>query len=415
MGQITSKENAIVFDDGPVNDAAGRFRMGVPHQIYASQLTYDTNNTWAEDINGVGASVTYLHNESSANLNVGTVDGEYVVRQTYENFHYVPGKSQMVTMTGILGIPKANVIGRIGNFDDENGLFFQVDGSGVSVGRRTYTSGSIVNVNVYQADWNIDKMDGHGPSRINLDPSKVQLFVIDYLWQGVGRVRFGLNIDGINYYVHQMVTANIESVVYMSRAILPLRYEIRNVGTTASASYLKHICSSIVSEGGEQIPGLEFAAATGVPLRAISTTRTPLIAIRLMDTFRGFKNLKHADLLSARAITNGADSFFELVHVHDASVVVGTWNPVDDDSCMEYTTDVTSITAATQHIIDVGYVPANQGSFSGTSDAKVEVLSNHTRLRMEPFTRNSQMFVIYARTLAGNGDVGVGLNWIEYE
>lgn len=415
MGRITQKEKEIVFDDGPIIDAGGRLRTAFPVQTYVSQLTYDTNLTWAEDINGVGASVTYLHEEASARMDIGTADGEYVIRQTYENFHYVPGKSQLITMTGILGEQKPNVISRIGQFDDENGLFFQADGSGLSVVRRTFTSGSVINNQVYRSSWNIDKMDGSGPSRINLDTTKVQLFFIDYLWQGVGRIRFGFNIDGVNYYCHQMVTANIATEVYMSRAILPLRYEIRNVGVSGSSSSMKQICCSIVSEGGNQLPGREYSTSNGITLRAV-TTRTPILAIRMLPTLKGYPNLKHVNLLSTRSITNGADAFFETAHVFEPSVVVGTWNPVLlNDSCIEVSTDITSVTAQAQHIIDSWYVPANQGSFSGTGSSVVDLISDHTKLTLNPFTQVSNMFVIYATSLSGSADVGATMDWLEYE
>ena len=77
-----------------------------------------------------------------------------------------------------------------------------------------------------QSTWNIDKMDGTGPSGYNLDLSKMQMFYIDYSWYGAGFIRWGLRGTGGNItYCHKVINNNVNTEAYMRSGNLPARYE----------------------------------------------------------------------------------------------------------------------------------------------------------------------------------------------
>lgn len=77
-----------------------------------------------------------------------------------------------------------------------------------------------------QDEWNLDTMDGLGPSGFQLDLTKMQMFYIDYSWYGAGFVRFGLRgIDGTVTYGHKVINNNTNSEAYMRSGNLPARYE----------------------------------------------------------------------------------------------------------------------------------------------------------------------------------------------
>jgi hypothetical protein len=219
-----------------------------------------------------------------------TASGDKVIRQSRAYHRYQPGKSQLVMLTGVLGAAKANVRQRMGYFDAQNGIFLEQTSVGLRLVRRTYTSGSAVDNTVEQTAWNIDKMDGYGPSDVILDTSKAMIFVIDLEWLGVGRVRCGFVVDGSIYYVHQFNHANSLTSVYMTTANLPLRYEIENTAAAASNTDLIQICSAVISEGGfEEGRGIPFSARSGVTAKAV-TTRVPLVSIRPAATLNSIVN-----------------------------------------------------------------------------------------------------------------------------
>jgi len=83
-----------------------------------------------------------------------------------------------------------------------------------------------VDLKIPQSQWNIDKMDGTGPSGMVLDLAKMQMFYIDYSWYGAGYVRWGMRgRDGNVTYVHKMPNNNINNEAYMRSGNLPARYE----------------------------------------------------------------------------------------------------------------------------------------------------------------------------------------------
>lgn len=153
-----------------------------------------------------------------------------------------------------------------------------------SVVIRTFTSGSPVDSVINQPNWNIDKLDGTGASGKTIDFSKAQIFIIDYQWLGVGRVRWGFFIDGVVVYCHQNNAANAATLVYMQMPNLPLRYEL--VSTVAAAASVLQICAQVESEGGVEDNGFTLSVDTGVtPLVTLANTNIyVLLAVRLQST-----------------------------------------------------------------------------------------------------------------------------------
>ncbi len=78
-----------------------------------------------------------------------------------------------------------------------------------------------------QDSFNLDKLDGTGPSRYTLDPNRMQMVFIDYSWYGAGKVRWGIRTtDGYIHYVHEVKQNNVNTEAYMRTGNLPGRFEI---------------------------------------------------------------------------------------------------------------------------------------------------------------------------------------------
>jgi hypothetical protein len=77
-----------------------------------------------------------------------------------------------------------------------------------------------------QSQWNIDKLDGTGPSGMNLDLGKMQMWYIDYSWYGAGFIRYGVRGQtGDVIYCHKVANNNVNTEAYMRSGNLPARYE----------------------------------------------------------------------------------------------------------------------------------------------------------------------------------------------
>lgn len=103
-------------------------------------------------------------------------------------------------------------------------------------------------------------MDGTGISSISLNFTKAQLFVINFEWLSVGRIRFGFYLFGKINYCHQNTNLNLLTAPYMLSQNLPIRYEI--ITTYGETGSLVQICSTVISEGGYTPIGRSFSAGT---------------------------------------------------------------------------------------------------------------------------------------------------------
>lgn len=256
-------------------DAFGRSRVSQPYTNFDTKFLYDKLPLlWDESVTGG----TSTHDATNACVNlVVTTSGHSVIRQTKARFNYKSGKSQLYLFTGVIGTPTTNVIRRVGCFDADNGLFFELNDSTLYVVVRK----SGVDTKVAQSAWNVEKLNGTDWHGITLDMTKAQIFVIDFQWLGVGDVRFGVFVDGECHYCHMSHTANTNDSVYMSTPNLPIRYEITSTGGSAT---LKQICSSCISEGTLD-KHMSSAESTPVFINANSTSeRYAVLGIRLKST-----------------------------------------------------------------------------------------------------------------------------------
>jgi len=278
---------AFLFNQFPRSlDAFQRYRVSEPQTIFNSKQLVDNQPLYWDDqqTSGTGTASTYNTNQSSTTISVSALTAGTRTRQSFRSLNYQSGKSQLIFLTGVLGNGTPGIRRRIGYFNIQNGLFFQLDGTTMSVVRRTFTSGAPVDTVTPQAAWNIDKLDGTGPSRITLDTAMAQLFVIDFQWLGVGAIRFGFFFNGTLVYCHEIDSSNTTALVYMGIPNLPLRYEINNDGTGPAAG-LVTIATSVVSEGGEEPGTIRAVAREDTPLITLNDAAIyPLVAIRLKST-----------------------------------------------------------------------------------------------------------------------------------
>jgi len=103
---------------------------------------------------------------------------------------------------------------------------------------------------VSQENFNLDKLDGSGPSGYVIDLNKMQMIYFDYSWYGAGRIRWGVRAtNGDIVYCHEMPNNNVNTEAYMRSGNLPARFEIitlpkRGIGYQANAMEIEYSYSS---------------------------------------------------------------------------------------------------------------------------------------------------------------------------
>ena len=387
-------------------DSFGRLRVSEPFTLFDSSHRYTDNGKWSTS----GSTATFNSDEGLVDLTINTTSGSQVYRETTRVFPYQPGKSLQVMNSFVMNSGKANLRQRVGYFGSDNGYYVEVSGTADPfLVQRSSNTGSVVNTRVAQTDWNIDKLDGSGPSAYTLDMTKSQLSWFDFEWLGVGTVRAGFLIDGELVHCHSFHHANAITSTYMSTATLPCRYEIENLDTTSTDSTLKQICSTVLSEGGYDLRGAGRSAsqAINVPYDLTnSVTLYPTAAIRLKSSAQDAVVVLNG--ISVLGITNNANYRWELVN-GATTVSGGTWVSAGDNSPVEVNITATGISGG-QSLVHGFVAGSNQGST--TTDLSTVDLFKY-QLQRNSFTSTSNVLALVVSTQSAGADVLTALNWEE--
>jgi hypothetical protein len=384
----SSSNPASVTIGGTNVDAFGRLRVSNPFTLFDSQSRFAADVHYSY-VTATGGTTSYNTNQSSVALSTTTTSGSSALAQTFRVFPYQPGKGMLTLQTFVMSAAKTNLVQRVGFFSAYNGIYLEQGPNGVTFVIRTYTGGTVNNTRyVAQADWNGDKLNGTGPSGITLDLTKTQILWFDIEWLGVGNVRCGFIINGQYVVCHTFQNANIGTVVYMQTSTLPLRYEISNTDTTASASTLTMICSTVISEGGyEQVSATQIARPDGngaTIANATGLSFTPLVSIRINSSYFGAVIIPSIINFVATAQGN-----YEVVLVRNPTLTGATWaaGPISS-GMVDVDTAATAMTATADGIVQTDYVVStNQGS--------VPIVA--------PFGYNFDLQIGVSASLSGNG------------
>jgi hypothetical protein len=388
----------------PTNvDAFNRLVVAQPYTLFDSQNRYAIDNQF-DTSTASGGAITYLPNESTVQMSVTTTSGSEVVRQSYRVMPYQPGKGLGLLATFTMSAGKTGLRQRVGYFNTQNGVFLQQNDTTLAFVLRSYTSGAPVDTTITQANWNGDKLDGTGPSGRTIDVTKTQILAMDFEWLGVGDVRCGFFEDGKFVICHTFHNDNINTTVYMTTAILPVRYEITNTAATASSSSMKQICSSVYSSGGYEQTSIDHVARRTSIFTNITTAATffPVVSIRLASTALGAVVLPNRVQFLPTTSQN-----YEIALLKNPTLTGATWAAaVPTDANVEFDVAATAISNVGT-IVQTDYVTAS-GS-AGVSNTSAATGYNWDLQLGASLAGVSDIYTLGVRTVSGatNGD-GVG-------
>lgn len=128
----------------------------------------------------------------------------------------------------------------------------------------------------------------------SLDWTRIQMLWAEYTWYGAGMTRWGVVINGEWHVLNYVGFGNLgptnagglptQSIPWARTGNLPVRYEQRNVGTTAAINDMYHWGVSVIVEGGQD-DQRGFTYSYGMPVstqrRTVpsANTRFPVLSI----------------------------------------------------------------------------------------------------------------------------------------
>ena len=360
----------VSIKDGANLDAFSRLRISNPLTLFASQFTYNLNPLLFQQLNTGAGAISYdSTNRCASFVFSGASDGDTAYMQSYEYLPYQPSKSQLVLVTFNM-IENSPQLKFAGLSDGNNGFEFQnVNNTNQFVIYSETNEGDDV---VDQSAWNLDKLDGTGPSGIILDITKVQILVIDFQALYVGRVRMGFDIDGKIYYAHEFNHANIDNYPYIQTANLPVRCGM--LALDGSDTSMKFICCAVVSEGGTEDVntfGYTFAQSTPSAVAVSDASFTHMMSLRPRLTYEGLINRVRVAYIDVEFHNGGNQTIEWKLVIGQTLTGTTTFNNVNTTySTVEYNIAATA-SGTPLVVIDGGYVTAGGGGGASVSNTFV--------------------------------------------
>ena len=402
--------NGSAFGDNASSDAFGRLRVSQPVSLIDAKQLYGKGVNIFDEV--VTANATSVHVSGDSLVNMTTnANGAYVIRQTPLRFNYQPGKSIVGLFTGVFA-PETNITKRVGLFQSgsvapynpNSGIYLEV----TSAGPRFVvlkTEGTAYSVSVPQSAWNVDKLDGTGPSGLAIDFTKAQILTIDYEWLGVGRVRFGFYLEGKCYYAHYVTNLNGLNSAYLSSPNHPIRYEIRQTG--AGSGSMKHICSSVIIEGNEDILGTPASVSTSASVTVNTLAFHPVLSVRLNPAQPDIVPLlRSVDLLN---VSNNGSCVYKLVYNAEVSGTAPTWADLVGTP-FQYAIGANTATLTAGTDLLTKFIGASQRAGINTDEASVGGLNGRFGVKINGTPEN---ITIAAKGITNDAVIWASMNVIQ--
>lgn len=345
-------------------DAFGRMRVSQPQAVFDCQFTFNAQPLLFEQVTAEsGAAVAHDATERAVKCTFASTptNGKAYV-QSYQYFRYQPGKSQTVFITFNANSGVANVVKLAGLTDGTNGFEFRLNGTTPEF--RIVSATTAGTQTAAQTAWNVDAMDGTGPSGITLDFSKTQILVINFQALYVGRVVFGWDVGGVIVPAHEFNNANVQAYPYIQTANLPIRVGMTCTGTVSTTMLFD--CCAVISEGGQEDTTGYLFTQEGTAT-AGDATRTHILSIQPATTFNSITNRIQTEPLSVDLLVTGnAPVYWELC-IGATFSGTPTWTNVNTTySGMKYNSAGT-ISGTPSIILASGYVAASAANKSSGS------------------------------------------------
>lgn len=285
---------------------------------------------------------------------------------------------------------------------DQTGTF-SASSTGALVGSFVETKAGAPNVDTFipQSDWSIDKMDGTGPSGMTLDPTKGNVYEIEFQYLGYGAIVFGIedSESGSFQDVHMIKYANKNLFPSLLNPTFKIGWFSKSVGATTSVDVFGSSCFGSIQ--GKKIP-LRDPDSHGND-KTVSTTLTNIISFRNRSVFSDIVNLNEVIPLFTSFSGEGTKPIVYTIYKNATLGGVPDWTYQDEsDNIVEYDTAATTVTNVPGTTIELG-------NFSTGKSGQVSFNIGEIEIKL---LRN-EIITLAARATGGNADVTASLTWLE--
>ncbi len=200
-----------------------------------------------------------------------------------------------------------------------------------------------------QANWNGDDIfDGNGQTGNTIDPTKGNVYQIDYQWLGYGSVGFYIEDpeEGTFHLVHNIRYANANTTPSLSNPTQPIYISAENTSNTSDL-IIRSASMGAFTDGTSELIGPRRAVDASVTLGATSA-ETPFLTIRNNTVFQGKVNTHQIKFLRIGASVEHSKPV-EVVFYRDATLTGASFSDLDTaTSSLQTDTSATAFTGGVE-------------------------------------------------------------------
>lgn len=396
--------NAVKYSDSSNLDAFGRLRTSNVTSLLEYKHTYDKLPLVINEVTAGTATSVYDKPNSQVVMSVLT-NNDYVIRQGVARGIYQPGKGQIFEASFSNFQLQTNVIKRVGYFTTStsapynsifDGFFLESNGQTGVISFQIWQSGTTT-FSAASTSWLTTDYDV-----TNINWSKTQLMFTDFQWLGVGRVRFGVVIDGqFKLFATSTGTNNLNNV-YMKSPNQPVRYEIRSVSGGATGSF-NMICSQVSLEGSinslQKSTSVEAFTAQTKPTAYVTY---PILGYRLNTNYEG-ANITLSDIQTLNITNPSKADFLITIQYNPTLSSSSSWTNITDTP-VQYSLSTGQTITTQGHIIT-----SFMGSGSGTQVDNFEFKDNMLKPGLKVNGTPDEIWICVKSTLS-NQDFRASIN-----
>lgn len=186
---------------------------------------------------------------------------------------------------------------------------YSTSGTGLTATFSQFITGSSANATfVSQSAWNIDTMDGNGPSRMVLDPTKGNVYQVGFQYLGFGNARFAIEDPQTGQFqaCHMIRNANSRLTPVLKDPHVSGIWAVSNVGSTTS-THMSGTSGAVFCEG-EVLRNIGPAFSYNAVNTDVDTVEKPVLSIRSNRIFGSNAGYGEIDFSTFTAATPGASN-----------------------------------------------------------------------------------------------------------
>ena len=263
------------------------------------QLQFPYNINGLETVRATTGSGTVSFSQPFAVCSTTAATNSTASLSSKKNLHYATGQGGLCLLTAVFTTGASGSTQWAGFANTLDALFFGYSGATFGVNRRYNGTDNFI----AQSSWNVDKMDGTGPSGMTLDPTKGNVYKIQYQWLGFGNIKFYIEnpATGTFQNVHNIQYPNSATTTSLLNPAMQINIQANNTANNTNISIRCPSMSAFVQ--GNLIPtGNNFSFANS---KTIATTLTSIFGLKNNTTFNGITNYKSI-YLTGLSFTNGS-------------------------------------------------------------------------------------------------------------